>query len=47
MAFYNRLLERYIKGTHGKTHTLYSMQVEELFECCKKSEEERFRRDLG
>ena len=31
------LLEQYIMSTHGKTHDLYAMSVEEIFECSKRS----------
>ncbi len=38
-----KLIEKYIQSTHAKTHNMYSMQVEDIFECSKDMEKERFK----
>lgn len=40
------MVERYVRQTHGKTHTQYSLSVEELFEVDREGERERFT-DVG
>ncbi len=41
------LISDFITSTHGRTHTLYKMNVEEVFECRKDSEDVNFKGDLG
>ena len=36
------LVERYIKTTHAKTHNMYSMEVQDIFEASKNMENDRF-----
>ena len=40
------IVERYARQTHGKTHTQYSLSVEELYAVDREGEMERFT-DLG
>ncbi|XP_042856863.1 poly [ADP-ribose] polymerase 2-like isoform X2 [Penaeus japonicus] len=41
-----KVIEKYLKTNHGKTHSQYSLELLELFECKKESEYERFK-DVG
>ncbi|XP_037793637.1 poly [ADP-ribose] polymerase 2-like isoform X1 [Penaeus monodon] len=41
-----KVIEKYLLKNHGKTHTQYSLELLELFECKKKSEYDRFK-DVG
>ena len=36
------LVERYIKTTHAKTHNMYRMEVQDIFEASKEGEKDRF-----
>lgn len=40
------LIEKYLQGTHAKTHNLYTMSVENIFCLSKLNEKERFK-DVG
>ena len=39
---FKRLVE-YIKNTHGATHTMYEVEVMEIFKVARHGEEERFK----
>ncbi|XP_063596383.1 poly [ADP-ribose] polymerase 2-like isoform X3 [Penaeus indicus] len=41
-----KVIEKYLLKNHGKTHTQYSLELLELFECKKENEYERFK-DVG
>ncbi|XP_047482677.1 poly [ADP-ribose] polymerase 2-like isoform X3 [Penaeus chinensis] len=41
-----KVIEKYLLKNHGKTHTQYSLELLELFECRKETEYERFK-DVG
>ena len=40
------LIEKYLQGTHAKTHNMYTMSVENIFCLAKSNEKERFK-DVG
>ena len=44
-----KILEKYVKNTHASTHTMYSLEIEEIFKISRKGEKERFSKfkDLG
>eukprot|EP00667_Euglena_gracilis_P001885 EG_transcript_1886 len=37
-----KLIAEYVKNTHGSTHTIYTLEVEELFRMAREGEAERF-----
>ena len=38
-----RMIETYVKNTHGATHSHYSLEVEDVFQVEKEEEQKRFR----
>ncbi|KAL3315024.1 Poly [ADP-ribose] polymerase 2 [Cichlidogyrus casuarinus] len=42
-----KLVEKYIDLTHAPTHSIYKLQVLDVFEICKSKEEPRFKKELG
>ncbi len=43
----HKLVREYIESTHGKTHSFYTIQVEDIFSVSKSEEEERFDGSMG
>merc|ERR1712218_65011 len=38
-----KVLEKYVKNTHGSTHTLYKLEIEDIFKVERKGEAKRFK----
>ena len=38
-----KVLEKYVKNTHGSTHTLYKLVIEDIFKIDRKGEAKRFK----
>ena len=38
-----KILEEYVKNTHGATHTQYTLEIEEIFKVSRKGEAKRFK----
>jgi len=38
-----RHIHEYIKNTHGKTHTGFSIEVEDVFKICREGEDSKFK----
>eukprot|EP00667_Euglena_gracilis_P003046 EG_transcript_3054 len=41
------LIEEYVRTTHGKTHTAYTLEVLDVLEVAREGEKERFLADIG
>lgn len=42
-----KTLLKYVANTHASTHTAYKLQVIDIFELNKETENERYRKDIG
>eukprot|EP00668_Euglena_longa_P011997 GGOE01014420.1.p1 GENE.GGOE01014420.1~~GGOE01014420.1.p1 ORF type:complete len:938 (-),score=354.46 GGOE01014420.1:309-2801(-) len=42
-----KLIAKYVKNTHGSTHTTYTLEVEDLFRMAREGEEELFKPNKG